>query len=373
MSVIHLQGDAEKAQGVYYEVDTSSQPLGFGGMGAVFSGIRVEPSGLKRKVAVKFLYDDLPEKAIQRSKQEASIQIHNDNLIEMFGFIETDELLPNGASVKRYHVVSELLTGVTLFELLQGKTTAKDGTPIPFAIKLYQDLQKDREQFAKSIIRSLLSGVMALHDKGFIHRDIDPSNIMITGDGKIKLIDLGIAKYLDDVVYTGPQLTSMGQMLGKTSYAAPEQIDGDVIHENFSTDLYAVGILFFELVTGHKPFTGSNSEVANMHRNEPMPLEEISNGDIRKVIDKATRKIRSERFQSAAEFRVAIDNIGKSTMKTKNSIVKSDEKHTPVKEAKLSNIQNTSRLHSTSRWLSWTIIIVVGLVLGIILELILKS
>lgn len=372
MSVIHLQGDAEKAQGVYYEVDTSSQPLGFGGMGAVFSGIRVEPSGLKRKVAVKFLYDDLPEKAIQRSKQEASIQIHNDNLIEMFGFIETDELLPNGASVKRYHVVSELLTGVTLFELLQGKTTAKDGTPIPFAIKLYQDLQKDREQFAKSIIRSLLSGVMALHDKGFIHRDIDPSNIMITGDGKIKLIDLGIAKYLDDVVYTGPQLTSMGQMLGKTSYAAPEQIDGDVIHENFSTDLYAVGILFFELVTGHRPFNGSNSEVANMHRNSPMPLDEISNKDIRRVINKATQKSRDERFQSASEFRVAIDGIGKGTIKTKDSSEKSDSNSSLHKDGKPSRSQEKNTLFSVSSWLSWVVYVFVGLVIGVVLELILK-
>lgn len=372
MSVIRLQGETEKSQGVYYEIDTSYNPLGVGGMGAVYRGVRVESSGLRRDVAVKFLYDDLPEKAIQRAKLEASIQIHNENLVEMFGFVEIPQLRPDGSMIKRYHVASELLTGVTLFDLLKGKTTDKEGNSIPYAIQLFGELQKNREQFARTVIRKVLSGVMALHDAGYIHRDIDPSNIMITGDGKIKLIDFGIAKRLEDSVYSGHQMTMMGTMLGKASYAAPELVDGDIIHENCTTDLYAIGILFFELVTGELPFSGSSSEVATMQKFTPMPLSKVTNNAIRAVIGKATQKARDERFQSAAEFRVALDNIGKSKKKAKEPITKPDRNPERTHEIKPSKTPRSAKASSLPGWASWTLFATAGLIIGVVLELILK-
>ena len=111
MSVIRLQGDNEKRMGVYYEVDTSVEPIGAGGMGQVYKGVCVNmQNGATRPVAIKFMYDDLPDHAIERARREASICLRNDNLIEMLGFIETVDKDVTGKVMKHYHVVSELLT-----------------------------------------------------------------------------------------------------------------------------------------------------------------------------------------------------------------------------------------------------------------------
>lgn len=313
MSTIILQGTNEVAQNIYYEIETESEPLGVGGMGKVYRGVRVHgKSGVRIDVAVKFLFDDLPAHAIERARREASIQIHNENLIEMFGFIEIDEELPSGQMHPRYHVVSELLKGVMLFDLLKGKTTDNSGEEILFAQELYKQYTEDKLHFALRIIKCVLSGVMALHDKGYIHRDIDPSNIMITYDGKVKLIDLGIAKPISDehIASSADQhLTAVGQFMGKAAYAAPELVVGDVAHENRTTDLYAIGILFYQLVTGHLPFQGATLEVLDMQLHQKMPLQEITSKAVRKVIAKATAKKQSERYATASEFRVAVEQL----------------------------------------------------------------
>jgi serine/threonine-protein kinase len=270
-------------------------------------------SGVRTDAAIKFLFDDLPDHAIERARREASIQIHNDNLIEMFGFIEIVENLGGGKTHTRYHVASELLRGVMLFDLLKGKTTDSTGSEIPFAAELYQLYQQDRLHFALQVIKNVLSGILALHDRGYIHRDIDPSNIMVTYDGKIKVIDLGIAKQIETDGKTTfderQHLTSVGQFMGKAAYAAPELVVGDVAHEDRTTDLYAIGILFYQLVAGHLPFEGTTAEVLDKQMHAKVPLQDIPSRNVRKVIAKATAKRQSERYASASEFRVAIEQL----------------------------------------------------------------
>lgn len=313
MSIIVLQGTNEVPLNIYYEIETENEPLGTGGMGKVYRGVRVQGNtGVRTDVAVKFLFDDLPAHAIERARREASIQIHNENLIEMFGFIEIDEEIAPGQVHPRYHVVSELLKGVMLFDLLKGKTTDNFGEEIPFAQELYKQYTEDKFHFALRIIKNVLSGVMALHDKGYIHRDIDPSNIMITYDGKVKLIDLGIAKPISDENMpsaSSQHLTVAGQFMGKAAYAAPELVIGDVAHENRTTDLYAVGILFFLLITGHLPFEGAVLEVLDMQLHQKIPLHEVASKSVRKVIAKATAKKQAERYATASEFRVAVEQL----------------------------------------------------------------
>ncbi|MGM9759871.1 MAG: protein kinase [Parabacteroides sp.] len=307
--MITIQGTNEKRLGIYYEVNENEPPLGVGGMGQVFRGCRVEANGVRKEVAIKFLFDDLPDHVIERARREASIQIHNENLVEMFGFIQVDEVVSSGVTRPHYHVVSELLHGVMLFDLLKGKTTDNNGEEIAFAAELYQMYTHNRNEFALFIIKNLLAGILALHDKGFIHRDIDPSNIMITADGKVKLIDFGIAKQLTTLVTQDKQLTTTGQFMGKAAYAAPELVHGDVRHQNATTDIYAVGILFFQLVTGELPFDGATNDVLNMQLHKKVPLKLITSKGIRNVIAKATEKKQADRYQSAAEFRVAVEQI----------------------------------------------------------------
>lgn len=312
MSLIYIQGEEEKQRHIHYEVDPELPSLGEGGMGQVLKGVQVnEDNGVRKDVAIKFLFEDLPAHAIERARREASIQIHNENLVEMFGFIEVVENPQSARPVKRYHVVSELLQGVMLFDLLNGKTTDKNGNEVPFAQELYAKYQNDRFGFAVFIVKNILSGLMALHDKGYIHRDLDPSNIMITTDKKVKIIDFGIAKQLESLNTQDQQLTSTGQFVGKAAYAAPELVLGDVHNQDKTTDIYAVGIMLFQFITGSMPFEGTMAELIKKQLNEKIPLKLIPYKAVRNIVAKATAKKQSDRYQSAAEMRVDLEHLSK--------------------------------------------------------------
>lgn len=313
MSVLFIQGQEEKAQRIHYEVDTSLPTLGEGGMGQVRRGVRIdEKTGVKSDVAIKFLFEDLSENAVARARREASVRIHNENLVEMFGFVELDVPQKGRGAVKRYHVVSELLEGVMLYDVIKGKTTDREGKEVAYARELYQMYCNERFRFAVLVTRNVLSGLMALHDFGYIHRDIDPSNIMVTHDRKIKLIDFGIAKKFGEIG-SGDEddmhLTNSGQFVGKAAYAAPELVLGDIKHQNRTTDLYAVGIMLFQFVTGKLPFEGTMMELINKQVHDSLPLKEVPYKSLRKIIGKATEKKQEKRYHSAAEMRVALEHL----------------------------------------------------------------
>lgn len=324
MSLVRLQGEIEKRNGIYYQVDSSDEPIGVGGMGQVFRGLCVnERTGVTRPVAIKFMFDDLPPQAVERARREASIQLRNDNLVEMLGFIEINEQTPSGEVIKHFHVVSELLNGVSLFDLFEGKTTDRYGNEVPFAVKLLQDYKNDPEHFAKIIVVNVLSGLMALHDAGYIHRDIDPSNIMVTSDGHIKLIDFGIAKQMNTLTTSDKSLTVAGKFMGKPEYAAPELALGDIQHQNQTTDIYAMGILLYQCIVGHTPFEGARHDILEKQLKAKMPLKVIKNKDMRAIIAKACEKKQELRFQTSSEMRVALENPKsmKGSLSQKNKIL----------------------------------------------------
>lgn len=313
MPNIRIQGVVEKRQGIYYQVDADAQPIGTGGMGQVFKGLRVEErTGVTRPVAIKFMYSDLPPQAVERARREAAIQLRNDNLVEMLGFIETDEVTSTGEVIKHYHVVSELLTGVSLSDVLEGRTKDRDGNDVPFAVKMLQDYRNDSPRFARTIVMGVLSGLMALHDAGYIHRDIDPSNIMLTADGHIKLIDFGIAKQMNNLTTNDKSLTVAGAFMGKPEYAAPELALGDIKHQNQTTDIYAVGVLLYQCIVGHTPFEGARHVILERQIKGKLPLNVIKNRELRKIICKACEKRQESRYQSAAQMRVALELIDDS-------------------------------------------------------------
>ena len=315
MSVIRLQGENERRDGVYYEVDTESAPIGAGGMGQVFRGVCVNQyNGTTRPVAIKFMYDDLPDHAVERARREASICLRNDNLVEMLGFIETVERGVGGEVKRHYHVVSELLTGVSLSDVMEGKVKHVNGEDVTFAIKMSQDFKNDPEHFATIIVTNVLSGLMALHDAGYIHRDIDPSNIMLTTEGRKKLIDYGIAKQMHNLTTSDKSLTVAGSFMGKPEYASPELVLGDVKHQNQTTDIYAVGILLYQCIIGHPPFEGPRHEVLDKQMKAKLPLAKIKNSGLRKIIATACEKKQELRYQSSAQMRVALENLGGSKM-----------------------------------------------------------
>lgn len=308
MLVKKLQGQVEKSKGIYYEYDAESTPLGEGGMGVVYKGGCVdEKTGVRTEVAIKALHDDLPEEVYARAEREASIQLRHDNLVEMRGLISVYESNKWGEPVYHHYVISELLHGIELSDLLIGKFDGIGDGEDGYARGLYANYVRDKEATSVFIIKSILSGVLALHDKGYIHRDIDPSNIMVTSDGCIKLIDFGIAKNLKALGSNDKLMTTAGKFIGKAEYASPELVLGDVRNQNYTTDIYALGILFYRLLVGRLPFEGSQYEILQKQLKHKIPVSYITNKSLAKVVKKATEKLQSRRYGSIAEFRVAIE------------------------------------------------------------------
>lgn len=311
MKIVRLQGELERQQGIYYEYDVQGPPLGEGGMGRVFQGFRItESNHVHTRVAIKEIYDDLPAHAIERARREASVQIENDHLIRMYSFIETtvtDEI--KGVNKIRYYVIMELLVGITLEDFLNGQVVTKQGIPIAYAAQLHTIYLQRKEEAVIQIVKAVLSGIMALHDLGYIHRDIDPTNIMITHNGKIKLIDFGICKPIRSPYTPNQYLTQYGAFMGKIHYAAPELVMGYVNLQNETTDIYAVGILFYQLYTGRLPFSGTHLQLHQAQMKQKVPVRLIPHRGIRKIILKATDKDQEKRYASAAEFRVALERL----------------------------------------------------------------
>lgn len=309
MAIIKLQGDSEKKKGIYYEVNSDLEPIGEGGTGKVYEGQCVnKKTGETRPVAIKFMFSDLSEQIIERARRESSIQLRNDNLIEMLSFIET-ETTHNNVLQKHFHVVSELLHGVSLTDIFNGKCSDAKGKEIPYAKKLLNIYTKDPDHFAKIIIKNVLSGLMALHDAGYIHRDIDPSNIMITEDNHIKLIDFGICKQIDKLTTHDKVQTVAGVFMGKPEYASPELALGDIKHQNQTTDIYAVGILLYQCIMGHVPFEGTRYEILDKQVKLRVPTKNIKTIGLRRIIEKACNKKQELRYQTSAEMRVDLESL----------------------------------------------------------------
>lgn len=293
---------------VYYTYNPEDEILGMGGMGIVYYGKRYDEKGNIAEVAIKVLKDDLPLEVIERAQRESSILIKNDHLVTMYEFISADDVNEIGKTITRNYVISEYLHGVTLGELIRGGRSGSQLTKDQE--KLYERLIfTDKEKAASEIVTGILSGVMALHDSGYIHRDIDPSNIMITASCKVKLFDFGIAKKWNTLNSMDTGLTSSGQFLGKAAYAAPEIVKGDIKNQGKYSDVYAIGILYFLLITGHLPFSGTTYEKMDAQLHKKIPYEQISHSDIRKIIKKATEKKPNKRYPSSAHFRAAIEEI----------------------------------------------------------------
>ncbi len=313
MPKFRIAGVNEKAKGIYYEFDSDDRPLGEGGMGKVYKGNCVnERSGQSYVVAVKFLKEEAANNpyVVEKARREAEMPFTHDNLIKMYGFVVTEEKTPyDFRPIRHYHVVSELLMGISLADLLAGRLVDQEGKYMLYAETLYKEYQQAPERFAIKIIKRVLSGLMCMHDAGYIHRDIDPSNVMITSDGKIKLIDYGIAKKMNALTTSDKHMTQAGEFVGKPEFAAPELILGAINEQNQTTDIYAVGILLFQCIVGRLPFEGERLDIIQKQLNQQPPLNLVKNKELRKIIKCAMQKKRADRFQSSAEFRVELDKL----------------------------------------------------------------
>ena len=255
--------------------------LGAGGMATVYLA---EDERLGRKVAVKRLHSDSPEDAAQRFEREAKVgaSLSHPNLVTVFDTVADDEGVL---------IVMEYVEGENLAELMSR--------------------ERVRAETAVSIIRQVAGALDHAHQAGVIHRDVKPANILITPDGKAKLVDLGIATASERT-----QITAVGTVLGTPSYMAPEQLEGGPITK--AVDIYALGAVAFELLAGRKARQGRTPvEIAHQIASEPAP-------DIREawsdappaaadVLKRAMARDRDIRPHSAGQLARALDDSFKAT------------------------------------------------------------
>jgi tetratricopeptide (TPR) repeat protein/tRNA A-37 threonylcarbamoyl transferase component Bud32 len=208
-----------------YQVEAE---LGHGGMGVVY---RARHLGLKRRVALKMIRDGGIARPDQRERflREAQIVAHlrHPNIVQIFDIGESAGLL---------YVALELLEGGTLADRI-------DGTPQP-------------PTAAAPLLVVLAEAIEAAHQEGVIHRDLKPSNILFDGAGTPKVADFGLAKRLDP---DEAGQTASGQILGSPSYMAPEQADGKTRETTPAADVYALGAILYEMLTGRPPFKGESA------------------------------------------------------------------------------------------------------------------
>jgi len=163
---------------------------------------------------------------------------------------------------------------------------------------------------ALEIIIKLLTALSEMHRKGIIHRDIKPDNVILDESGEPILIDFGIARMEEG----NKAKTGTGFSIGTPAYMSPEQLDGNIV--NHQTDLYSIGILLFELITGNPPYEGNLSSIIKQQQSEAIPSIGTDGNlkidfikDIDLAIKKACAKNLNTRFDTAEKMRDVLDNL----------------------------------------------------------------
>ncbi len=258
--------------------------LGRGGMGVVY---KAEDVKLKRTVALKFL----PSEFTQNSEAKQRF------LIEAQAAAALDH--PNICAV---HEIDEE-SGQTFMVMgfIEGRSLEE---------KIKDERLKIKE--ALDIALQIAEGLKAAHEHGIVHRDIKPANIMITNDGRVKILDFGLAK-LSGL----SQLTRVGATLGTAAYMSPEQARGEPVDQR--TDIWAFGVVLYEMVTGQLPFKGEYEQaiiysILHEEPKQPSSFREELSPELEQIILKALQKEPQQRFPTMAEMITALRELQNKSM-----------------------------------------------------------
>jgi len=261
--------------------------LGQGGMGVVYLGHDVNAD---QKVVIKAILPEFANRGDFRertlSEGKALAKIDHQNVVRFYSII-------NHAETSELYIVMQFIEGESLDHTLERANASGQKLPIPEVVRIF---------------KMALDGVHAAHVEGLMHRDLKPANIIVRQkDGVAKVMDFGIAKA--EGATKGP--TQAGGIVGSLFYMAPEQIKGARDLDK-RLDVYAMGIVLYELVTGVVPFDGETEyDIMTQHMSVPVPSVLAKRPDappwIDEVIAKATQKERNARYQSCEEMRKAVD------------------------------------------------------------------
>jgi len=288
--------------------------LGSGGMGEVY---RARDTRLEREVAIKVLPTSYASDAdrLKRFEQEArsTSALNHPNIVTVYD-IGTHEDSP--------YIVSELLAGSELRDQLD------KGALLP----------RKAIDYAQQIVQ----GLAAAHEKGIIHRDLKPENLFVTSDGRVKILDFGLAKLrplgnevVSSEIATAKQITNPGTVIGTVGYMSPEQVRGE--NADHRSDIFSFGMILYEMLSGQRAFRrGSVAETMTaILREEPRALTQINPGisvNLEHIVTHCLEKRPEERFQSARDLGFSLGTLstqsGSGSQGTDGTVANSD--NTPL-------------------------------------------
>jgi Tol biopolymer transport system component/tRNA A-37 threonylcarbamoyl transferase component Bud32 len=258
--------------------------LGKGGMGEVYLA---DDTRLQRRVAIKVLARELAGDRDRRERFErealAAAALNHPNIVTIHSVEEADGIP---------FLTLELIDGQTLADLIP-----EGGLPLDRVLTL---------------AIPLADAVGAAHQRGITHRDLKPANVMVTNDGRIKVLDFGLAKLKEDarlVAEAGmptAALTGDGRIVGTVAYMSPEQAEGKSVDQR--SDVFSLGIILYEMSTGVRPFTGDTpmSILSAIMKDSPAPVTEAKRGlprDFSRIVARCLSKDVEDRYQSAKDVR----------------------------------------------------------------------
>ncbi len=264
------------------------RPLGKGGMGEVYLA---DDTRLGRQVALKILPVHLASEPGDRERFErearAIAALNHPNIVTIYSVEEEARI---------HFLTMEFVDGQALSARIPPQ-----GFPVDELLRL-------------SI--PIAEAISAAHDKGIIHRDLKPGNVMLASDGRVKVLDFGLAKLTNVAVDAGDlptqELTGEGRIVGTVAYMSPEQAEGKEVDHR--TDIFSLGVLLYEMATGRRPFTGdtSVSVISSLMKDTPTSASELNPGlppSVSRVIKTCLRKDPERRFQSAKDVRNELQTL----------------------------------------------------------------
>ncbi len=262
------------------------EQIGAGGMGVVY---RAHDERLDRDVAIKVLPESVAQDPDRTGRFErearAVAKLDHPNILAIHDF---------GIERGVTYAVMELLEGESLRELISdgGLTTKR----------------------AVEYAGSIAEGLAAAHEKGIVHRDLKPENVHLTADGRVKILDFGLAKLAERDQQPGAGsdsatqllLTEPGTVMGTIGYMAPEQLRGKPADGR--SDIFAFGCMLYEMLSGNRAFAGDTSHEigAAILQQDPPPLSETGT-DLERVVRRCLEKRPEDRFQSARDLAFALE------------------------------------------------------------------
>jgi eukaryotic-like serine/threonine-protein kinase len=263
--------------------------IGTGGMGEVY---RAHDTRIRRDVAVKVLPRALmgdPDR-IRRFEQEALAagMLNHPNLLIVF---------EAGSHEETPYIVSELLEGISLRDQLKSRIPVKK--VIDYGVQL-------------------ANGLAAAHEKGIVHRDLKPENVFVLNDGRIKILDFGLAKLHEpdfdpnDANTQARGLTNPGMIVGTAGYMSPEQVRAERVDHR--SDIFSLGVMLYEMLSGSPPFRRTSSvETMNAVLHEEPPQPDETHPGIARIIQHALEKDPGQRFQAVKDFGFALETLSGSS------------------------------------------------------------